>query len=242
MAASQTKPRQQRSALKQYVGQLVIGNGWVTSWEDHKKKETVQLYIEKPTIKIPDKNILFSNLQTISKEHHINYFIDYSDLPDKNNHQIDKYISLYEQGAFIGNIIEYKRKDGSIDYGIKPTPFSLLEDDLQYLLKFLKTLLDNLKPSNSNLLRALELEIKPELIRLEQRLEQAGDSLPTFINTYSDYKKELNGWKDRLSQITKYIRWAHSNRKLRRMHKIKDKSALSIPTYSFEINDYVANM
>ena len=63
-----------------------------------------------------------------------------------------------------------------------------------------------------------------------------------ITNTYSDYKKELNGWKDRLSQITKYIRWAHSNRKLRRMHKIKDKSALSIPTYSFEINDYVANM
>ncbi len=242
MTLLEEKSRKQRSALKPYVGHLVIGNGWVTSWEDHKEKETVQFYIEKPTIKIPNKNILFSNLQTISKEHHINYFISYSDFPDKDEQDISATFERYTQGAFIGKVIEYRRKDGSIDYGVKPTEFSLLEEDLQCLFRFLDNILLYLKPNDSNLLRALEMEIKPKVVRLEEELERAGDCLPTFVYTYTDYKRELNNWKNTTEQLTNRIRWAHSNRKLRRTYKIKDKSALSIPTFSFETNDYVANM
>ena len=72
---------------------------------------------------------------------------------------------------------------------------------------------------------------KPRLFRIEEKLEQSGNNLPTFYATYNQYKEMIEEVRDELLVGIKWIRGACSNRKFRRAYGIKENFAEKIPTY-----------
>ena len=239
MTLLKTKTKKSRDALRPYIGQFVLGLGWISDWEDIKDKKTMRFYIQQPTIKLPNKEEVYENLQTVSTEHHINLFISYEDMSDDGSEiEWSKIYGKYTQVSFCGYIEEYIRKDGSVDYGVRPTKQSHLHNDLLSLQNLLTKVLDTYAPKDASSLYMIETEIKPEIVRLEKELEVAGECLPTFYHTYSYYKKEIQDWKECMTTLTNFIRSIHSNRAMRRKYKVQNKSALLIPTFSFETNKF----
>ena len=66
---------------------------------------------------------------------------------------------------------------------------------------------------------------------VEEKVEKAGDKLPTFYNTYDQYKEMIKDLKEELKERISFIRNICSNRKLRRQFGVKYNFALTIPTY-----------
>jgi hypothetical protein len=217
-----------RTALIPYINQYVLGQGWIGGWENNKETKSYRFYIDKPTIKKPNKNLLFEEQELISQEDHINLFWEYGDVKD-----ITLPFKKYQQVQFTGCVNEYRRKDGSYDYGVYPVPYSKLESKLNQLALYVKRICKTIKRFSDEELYQYEWEVKPQIKRLLFELEDAGDLLPTFYSTYSHYKTELNEMKRITNEITKDIRGIHGNRTFRRKYKIERNSAVEIPEFNW---------
>ena len=99
--------------------QFVLCKGWIDRWWDQDNGQ-IRYLIKNPTIKKPDKNILFENLPISYKEDHINLFI-FKDQEDILCSIGDAIVERHQKVYFSGIIEPYIRKDGSTDYGIHPT-------------------------------------------------------------------------------------------------------------------------
>jgi hypothetical protein len=174
-----------RSALVPHLNQLVLGKGWIDSWEDFKSTQTRRVCVKQPTIKIADKHTLFANQQVISTEHHINLFIPYNLLE-----QYEAQFITHSPISFSGEVVEYQRQNGSVDYGISANPQHRLNLDLERLSLALVDI-GRENPFASSTLAFYEHTALPQVRLLQERLEQAGNALPTFELTYGQYKEML---------------------------------------------------
>lgn len=217
-----------RIELSKYIGEYVLCKGWITDWKIIEGK-TFRAYIDSPVIKKPNKHIIFEEQELISIENHINLFLPYNAKGDG----IVPY-ERYQCVTFAGIIREYKRKDGTKDYGIYPIAQSSLHQDLQAMGNYVNNLTPFEAVAQVNTLVHLEKVVKPYILHLEDELEDAGDLLPTFYHTYEFYRKEIEDWKSITKQYSNVIRCIHSNRRLRRKFKVNANFAACIPEFSFE--------
>ena len=119
-----------RTNLEKHIGSYVLCRGWIGGWEDMPDCSTRRLYIKQPTIKIANPELIFEEQEKISTEHHINLFVNHSDLQDyESNFEIHTPID------FAGFIEKYTRANGTIDYGIYPAKQSTLDFRLGRLVK-----------------------------------------------------------------------------------------------------------
>ena len=122
-----------RTKLSEVFNQYVLCVGWIDSWWDLDDGQR-RYCIKNPTIRLPNKNLLFDDLPLISKEDHINFFIPKENI---NTHfcltKDDATHSRFEKIFFSGIVKGYKRSDGSTDYGVYPTKFFDLHFDLETL-------------------------------------------------------------------------------------------------------------
>ena len=221
-----------RVDLAKYINQYVLCKGWITDWEQM-NDNTFRAYIEKPLIKKPNKNAVWEELETLSREHHINLFLPYN--IEKGN-PYNRYACV----TFAGYIKQYTRSDGTTDYGVYPIAQSTLHKELLEMDDYINAVTDEFSTTSVETLIHLEKNVKPYILHLEEELEDAGDLLPTFYHNYDFYKKEIKEWKDIVSHLCKIIRTIHSNRRLRRQYKVKENLAIYVPEFNF--NDVVANM
>lgn len=221
-----------RIDLANYINQYVLCKGWITGWEQI-NENTFRAYIEKPVVKKPNKNAVWDDLETISKEHHINLFLPYN--IEKGNPY-----KRYACVTFAGYIKQYTRSDGTTDYGVYPIAQSTLHQELLEMDDYVKSVNDEFSTTSVETLMHLEKNVKPYILHLEEELEDAGDLLPTFYHNYDFYKKEINEWKNSIGHLCNIIRTIHSNRRLRRQYKIKENLAIYVPEFNF--NDVVAKM
>ena len=213
-----------RDKLAPYLSQYVLCKGWIDDWEKI-EDENYRVLIKQTTIKEPNKNVLFDDLKLISVEHHINLFLNPDDVKDG--------LKRLEEIYFTGNINRYRRSDGSYDYGIYPMKYSSLHNEIDALYEDMSGRLTP-KPMNfatRENLTLFEFGYKPRLFRIEEKLEQSGNNLPTFYATYNQYKEMIEEVRDELLVGIKWIRGACSNRKFRRAYGIKENFAETIPTY-----------
>ena len=105
---------------------------------------------------------------------------------------------------------------------------------------YINAVTDEFSTTSVETLMHLEKNVKPYILHLEEELEDAGDLLPTFYHNYDFYKKEIKEWKEMVSHLCKIIRTIHSNRRLRRLNKIKENLAIYVPEFNFD--DAVAKM
>ena len=212
-----------RDKLAPHLNEFVLCKGWIEDWKSVDENIT-QVYIKNPVIKEANKNVLFDDLNLISKEHHINLFLE-------KEHSQD--LRRLEEIFFNGVISQYTRSNGTKDYGIKPEPFSSLHTEIDALFDDLEV---NFKKRPKDFvtkgtLITYELKLSPRLDKVQKKVEEAGDKLPTFYYTFSQYKEMIKELTDELKERIKFIRHICSNRKLRRQFGVEYNFALSIPTY-----------
>ena len=212
-----------RDKLAPHLNEFVLCKGWIEDWKSVDENIT-QVYIKNPLIKEANKNVLFDDLNLISKEHHINLFLE-------KEHSQD--LRRLEEIFFNGVISQYTRSNGTKDYGIKPEPFSSLHTEIDALFDDLEI---NFKKRPKDFvtkgtLITYELKLSPRLDKVQKKVEEAGDKLPTFYYTFSQYKEMIKELTDELKERIKFIRHICSNRKLRRQFGVEYNFALSIPTY-----------
>ena len=94
-----------RTSLSKYLDKFVLCRGWIGDWEDFHHSKTRRITVLQPTIRKPDKDLLFQEQEIISTEHHINLFIPFNDL---TNYDI-KFFELREPIHFSGVVEHYKR-------------------------------------------------------------------------------------------------------------------------------------
>jgi len=114
-----------RDNLAPYIKKFVLCKGWIEDWKEM-DNEITRVYIKHPVIKEPNKDVLFDDLKVISKEHHINLFV--------KNEQIGESLKRLEEIYFNGIVSQYRRSNGTIDYGITPLPlFSALHTEIDFV-------------------------------------------------------------------------------------------------------------
>ena len=171
-----------RTCLSQHLGEQVLCKGWIASWEDLEGLSTRRLVVSNPVIRRPDRNLRFEDQVLLSKEHHLNLFIKHQDLP-----QYDTTFQLHEPIQFSGVVQEYLRADGTTDFGVYAGRQSTLPFEIQ---KICLAVYESSAASEAthHLIRTHAL---PKAEQLLKDLEDAGDMLPTFRETYSSYKQML---------------------------------------------------
>lgn len=202
-----------RGALVPHLNQLVLGKGWIDSWEDFKSTKTRRVCVKQPTIKIADKHTHFANQQVVSTEHHINLFIPYNLLE-----QYEAQFITHSPISFCGEVMEYQRLNGSVDYGITANPQHRLNLDLERLSLALVDI-GRANPFASSTLAFYEHTALPQVRLLQERLEQAGNALPTFEKTYKEYKKMLEEMGGTIEMVIGKIKRHTQTRDYRRQHK-----------------------
>jgi len=202
-----------RSALVPHLNQLVLGKGWIDSWEDFKSTQTRRVCVKQPTIKIADKHTLFANQQVVSTEHHINLFIPYNLLE-----QYEAQFITHSPISFSGEVVEYQRQNGSVDYGISANPQHRLNLDLERLSLALVDI-GRAYPFASTTLAFYEHTALPQVLLLQERLEQAGNALPTFEKTYKEYKKMLEEMGGTIEMVIGKVKRHTQTRDYRRQQK-----------------------
>ena len=202
-----------RSALVPHLNQLVLGKGWIDSWEDFKSTQTRRVCVKQPTIKIADKHTLFANQQVISTEHHINLFIPYNLLE-----QYEAQFITHSPISFSGEVVEYQRQNGSVDYGISANPQHRINLDLERLSLALVDI-GRAYPFASSTLAFYEHTALPQVRLLQERLEQAGNALPTFENTYKEYKRMLEEMGGTIEMVIGKVKRHTQTRDYRRQQK-----------------------
>jgi len=117
-----------RTNLKPHLGTFVLCKGWIKDWKDIDEKHPQRkVLISQPTIRKPDKDLLFENQPIISTEHHLNLYINKEDLSDYPKFELNNTLD------FSGIIEGYMRSNGSIDYGVYPNKQSLLHIKLELI-------------------------------------------------------------------------------------------------------------
>ena len=202
-----------RSALVPHLNQLVLGKGWIDSWEDFKSTQTRRVCVKQPTIKIADKHTLFANQQVISTEHHINLFIPYNLLE-----QYEAQFITHSPISFSGEVVEYQRQNGSVDYGISANPQHRINLDLERLSLALVDI-GRAYPFASSTLAFYEHTALPQVRLLQERLEQAGNALPTFEKTYKEYKRMLEEMGRTIEMVIGKVKRHTQTRDYRRQQK-----------------------
>ena len=169
-----------RNNLANHLGKYVHCSGHIATWEDLEGLPTRRVVVSYPTIKKPNKDLLFKDQTTISKEHHLNLFIRHEDIP-----LYDTIFEIHQPINFSGVIQHYSRSDGSWDYGIYPTKQSTIDFEIRKL-----TLSINQTVEEEGLKGATFVE-EYAIRKLEEmmiELENCGDRLPTFRQNYSFYR------------------------------------------------------
>ena len=212
-----------RDKLAPHLTEFVLCKGWIEDWKPV-DENTIRVYIKNPIIKEANKNVLFDDLNLISKEHHINLFLDTGYLND---------LRRLEEIYFNGVISRYTRSNGTIDYGINPEEFSSLHTEVDALFDEMEV---NFKKRPKDLITrgtliTYEFKHSHKLEKIDEKLEEAGDKLPTFYYTYQQYKEMIKDLKRELKDRINFIRNVCSNRKLRRAYRVPFNFASSIPTY-----------
>ena len=208
-----------RTALMPYKNQYVLAKGWITDWKDYEKTQIRRVYVSNIAIKRPDKNLTFENQELISKEDHLNFFIPFEYVPYT---PCEKYTCL----GLAGCITEYTRKDGSIDYGLKPIAQSIIEDSIASVCERAR-LMTNEKVLTPKTLMTL-YSLNQQMVDCDKQLEEVGDLLPTFYRTYADYKKDIKAMIKVFEEGISLINSICSNRAMRRKNKIKGNFASTI--------------
>ena len=201
-----------RIALAPYENTFIQGDGWVNGWMD--EGEYIRYIITKPTIKQADKHTHYSNLKVISKEHHINLFI-----PKEVKSLIRT--ERYAHANFSGFIQEYKRKDGSYDWGVYPSPSIDVNLLIDIAVKEIRAMIK--KSSNAysiENLYTIHNEIKPMMVEIENRISMEGDYMLTHSYTYDEVMDELIRMNHLLDVWTERFKLICSNRSMRRQYKI----------------------
>jgi len=212
--------QKKRYGLAPYVGEYVLCKGWIKGWKDISKTSQRRVVISQPTIKKPNKNLLFANQEILSKEHHLNLFINKDIL---YSYEIYEDFQIYNQFCFAGVVKEYQRKNGTIDYGIYPTAQSTLHYRLSYIThKCLELTREDRYSSNT--LEFMNFML-PQLDKMIEELEIAGDYLPTFYSTYNKYKIGLDEWREGVEDMISKIQNIHNSRAYRRgKYKVKKRN------------------
>ena len=202
-----------RTKLIPHLHQFVLARGWIDGWKDFSSTNSRRVCVKQPTIKVADKNILFANQKVITKEHHINLFIPYEMLGQYEAHFI-----THAPISFSGVVVEYQRRNGSVDYGITATPQQHLQLDLERLSLAVEDI-GRASPFNHSTLAFYEHTALPQVLALEERLEQAGNALHTFDKTYGEYKSLLLDMRAAISKMVDRINCYTSSREYRRSKK-----------------------
>ena len=201
-----------RNKLKSHVGQYVMCRGWITDWEEL-EDDVTRIYIKNPLIKIPNREVRFDNLKVLSKEDHINLFI--------NNEHLGRHtLARYKPVDFAGSVYHYTRSNGTHDYGVQTEPFSFLDKKITHFIEVSNRITDKFSISPESL--AWTAEIAPVILEnMLEDLEASGDHLPTFNGTYPEYKKLLEKTRVKTAENARQIRCVASSRKLRREYGVK---------------------
>ena len=223
--------------LSSFNNEFVFGMGWIDQWMDL-DDDQVRYVIKNPTFKKPDKNVLFKDLKIVSKEDHINLFLSKDQVNDYIIYtRKDAPLEKYEKVTFSGVVKSYRRKNGSFDFGIHPSSFF----DLHWEMEDLNNEVDEFHERDhksefmtKETLRFLEYGLKPKLHFYRKKLEDSGNQLPTFVNTYQDYVRVLEKHLDGVQTYINMIRTHASSRKFRRIFKIKNNFSSDI--IPFEIS------
>tara|TARA_B100000282_G_scaffold83932_1_gene58378 strand:+ start:507 stop:1202 length:696 start_codon:yes stop_codon:yes gene_type:complete len=202
-----------RTSLSKYLDKFVLCRGWIGDWEDFHHSKTRRITVLQPTIRKPDKDLLFQEQEIISTEHHINLFIPFNDL---TNYDI-KFFELREPIHFSGVVEHYKRKDGSNDFGIYATKQSTLPYEI-YRLK--KSVFDSRTFEDKDI-QYLEEYALPKIKSLVERLEKSVKCLPTFNHTYPDLMGTLIGLGLGVGERIEQIKSIKQTRRYRRLQKSK---------------------
>ena len=182
-----------RTELANHVGEFVHGAGWFRDLKKVEDKDFVRITISQPTLKKPDRNLLWKDLETISTEDHLNMFY-----PIEDWNSCQRKISLYDKSCFYGEIYGYTRKDGSKDFGIKTVPIPDLFCGLKPLIKEITIFFDHTQIWDQDALQKMEQDFLPRIIRAEEVLESSGDRLITTHHTYKEISNELQTRKKEL--------------------------------------------
>lgn len=228
MECTQKRCRRPRYALTPYINQFILGRGWVEGWEDY--DDARRFYIKYPTIKKADKNLTFDKQKVISKEHHINLFLPFNQMNEKEL-ELVKGVKMYDCITFSGRIQKYWRKDGTYDFSVKSIPQSYMEDMIAMIHKEIKSTIKKAGAITPDTLMVMEYYTKPKLNAIDKKIDDAGDLLPTFNGDYQYYKNEVKEWKNAIDICINHIRSVSSNRKFRRRYGIKENFAQYYPPY-----------
>ena len=206
-----------RKKLAPFRNQFILARGWIDSWED--LDDCRRVFVKQPTIRIPDKHLLFDKQKTISTEHHLNLFIPHKHLPN-----FDTIWEQHNKISFSGYINYYTRSDGSKDYAINTDEQSTILFELETICAAVMDVLSNrtLNTRDDCFLTDYALSKVKEL---NIKLEGYGNNLPTFKHTYSWYKETINKIEKLIDICIKSLVTMRSNRAYRRAFK-KSKSTL----------------
>lgn len=207
-----------RISLAPYLGRLVHCSGWIADWENLEKQNR-RIYVSSVTIKHPDRMLTFDKQKTICKIDHLNIFCDNESNPLNEE---DK----YQRIAFSGDVIQYTRKDGSKDYGIRQVPQTNFYNILEVIHREITALTQCKRGKAENYFRILE--IISFLLALEGVMEDLGDYLPTFDCDYLYCKENIKQMVDGLRFAANKIKFLCKNRNLRRNGKISRNLAEQI--------------
>ena len=199
-----------RRKLIPYLHQLVLVKGWVDCWEDFDFTKSRRVCVKQPTIKVADKNSLFANQKMVSTEHHINLFIPHEYLGDYEAHFI-----THAPISFSGVVVEYSRRNGTIDYGISASPQHRFLIDLERLCLAVADISRRM-PLAPSTLAFYEQAALPQVLALQERLKAAGNSLLTFDKTQNEYEVILEKVLYIITRARNGILFQTSNRQNRR--------------------------
>lgn len=199
-----------RTNLIPHLHQLVLVKGWVYGWEDFPSTSTRRVGVKQPTIRVADASLLYEEQELVSTEHHINLFIPFHQLGEYEPHFI-----AHSPISFSGVVVEYTRRNGTVDYGISASPQHRLLNDLERLCLAVRSI-STQAPFAPSTLAFYEQTALPQVIALQQRVKEAGNALLTFHKTQSEYEELLEKMLFVIKKAINEISFQTSNRENRR--------------------------
>ena len=203
-----------RTALANHVDEVVQLSGTINTWEEVKGRPVTRLLISNPEIKKANKHVLFDQQDLISKEHHINVF-----LPKETwkKEKTERYTDVY----LCGRVSKYQRTDGSFDFSIKARTQNRIDARCRQLMKGVASVRRYFHGEEFKLVH--ENVLLPASRRILKEVEEAGNELPTFHDTYDSFKQCLNPLIDDLETDLKWVNGVLATREYRRFCARKHK-------------------
>jgi hypothetical protein len=208
-----------RHSLAPFLGSFVHCSGWISDWELFKKTNIRRICVSNVSVKKADKTLTFDKQEVIDKLGHLNIFCDLTKHPLDDSEK-------YQRISFSGHVIQYTRKNGSIDYGIKLArqlsfykALNLVEENLQILCAYAGNKIENY----FSLIHTLEF-----LLSLESAIDLTGNHLTTFEYNYNEYKMRICKLIAGIQSAIQQIRLICGNRRMRRRCKVSRELAEQI--------------